>query len=63
MIIHIVKFCDIINFLFFVMVSGIGPVTAIKLIREHKSLEKVLENIDGKVRKELTFWKSLFFEK
>lgn len=29
-------------------IKGIGPVTAIKLIREHKSLEKVLENIDGK---------------
>ena len=28
---------------------GVGPVTAMKLIREHKSLEKVVENLDTKV--------------
>ena len=29
-------------------IRGIGPVTAIKLIRQHKSIENILENIDPK---------------
>jgi len=29
-------------------IKGVGPVTAIKLIREHKSLEEVLKHVDGK---------------
>ena len=31
---------------------GVGPVTAMKLIREHKSLEEVLKHVDGKVKTE-----------
>lgn len=31
------------------MFLGVGPVTAMKLIREHRSLEKVVENLDSKV--------------
>ena len=35
--------------MFLFLCLGVGPVTAMKLIREHESLEKVVENLDTKV--------------
>lgn len=37
-------------------IKGVGPVTAIKLIKEHKSLEEIVKKVDGKKYKVPDNW-------